>query len=164
MREIRELYRQAPPLLMDVCGLLMVFKVTQYEINACMRSSSWIVNFPRSAKYSTKRRKILTKLTFVDNQGSRHEVNAVDGLSVMKAAVDNNIPGIHAECGGNCSCATCHCYVSGAGLNRLKPMDDLEDGMLDGAVERRSNSRLACQILVSGELEGIEFEIGDNII
>ena len=106
----------------------------------------------------------MTKVIFIDRQGSRHEVNAVDGLPVMKAAVENSIPGIYAECGGTCSCATCHCYVAHAWVDKLKPMDDLEDGMLEGAKDRRLNSRLTCQIMVSGALDGIELEVADNNI
>jgi 2Fe-2S ferredoxin len=104
----------------------------------------------------------LTKLVFIDRQGGRHEVDAANGISVMEAAIDNGIPGIYAECGGTCSCATCHCYVGDEWLAKIVPADDLEDGMLDGAKDRRANSRLSCQIRITDELEGIELEVADN--
>lgn len=104
----------------------------------------------------------MTKLVFIDRQGGRHEVEATNGVSVMEAAMENSVPGIYAECGGTCSCATCHCYVGDAWVGKLGAMDDLEDGMLDGAKERRATSRLTCQVMVSDALEGIEFEVADN--
>ncbi|MDX9768421.1 MAG: 2Fe-2S iron-sulfur cluster-binding protein [Ectothiorhodospiraceae bacterium] len=104
----------------------------------------------------------MTKIVFIDQTGARHEVEAAPGVSVMEAAMDNSIPGIYAECGGTCSCATCHCYVREGWMDKLDPMDDLEDGMLDGAKERRPNSRLSCQIKVTDLLEGAEFEVADN--
>jgi 2Fe-2S ferredoxin len=99
---------------------------------------------------------------FIDRQGGRHEVEADNGVSIMEVAMDNSIPGIYAECGGTCSCATCHCYVGEAWADKLAPMDDLEDGMLDGAKERRPTSRLSCQIQVSDAIDGIELEVADN--
>lgn len=104
----------------------------------------------------------MTKVVFIDRQGGRHEVEAKNGMSVMEVAMDNSIPGIYAECGGTCSCATCHCYAAESWSDKLGAMDDLEDGMLDGAKERRVNSRLSCQITVSDALDGIEFEVADN--
>lgn len=104
----------------------------------------------------------MTKVVFIDRQGGRHEVEAKNGVSIMEVAMDNSISGIYAECGGTCSCATCHCYVNDAWLNKLDPMDDLEDGMLDGAKERQPNSRLSCQIKVSDAIDGIELQVADN--
>ena len=104
----------------------------------------------------------MTQIVFIDRRGGRHEVDAKLGASVMEAAIDNDIPGIYGECGGTCSCATCHCYVDARWLAKLKPMDALEDGMLDGANARRANSRLSCQIIVAEALAGIELEVADN--
>jgi 2Fe-2S ferredoxin len=104
----------------------------------------------------------LTKVIFVDRQGGRHEIEADNGVSIMEVAMNNGIPGIYAECGGTCSCATCHCFVAEAWVDKLTPMDDLEDGMLDGAKERRPTSRLTCQIIVNDALDGIELEVADN--
>ena len=67
-----------------------------------------------------------------------------------------------AECGGACACATCHAYVGDAWVAKLKPMDDMEDAMLDAALDRRPNSRLSCQIEVTGELDGLELTVADN--
>ncbi len=104
----------------------------------------------------------MRKVVFVGRTGERHELNFEIGVSAMEVAMENSIPGIYAECGGTCSCATCHCYVAEDWMNKLTPMDDLEDGMLDGAKERRVNSRLTCQIKLAEELDGIEFEVADN--
>ena len=104
----------------------------------------------------------MTKIVFIDQKGTRHEVDAKNGMSVMEAAMENSIPGIYAECGGTCSCATCHCYVEDSTLGKLDPMDDLEDGMLDGANDRRANSRLTCQVQVTDLLDGAVFEVANN--
>ena len=104
----------------------------------------------------------MTKVVFIDRQGGRHEIEADNGVTLMEVALDNSVPGIYAECGGTCSCATCHCYVSDAWADKLTAMDDLEDGMLDGVKERRPSSRLSCQLTVSDALDGIELEVADN--
>ncbi|MDG1667026.1 MAG: 2Fe-2S iron-sulfur cluster-binding protein, partial [Hellea sp.] len=78
-----------------------------------------------------------------------------NGTSVMEAAVQNMIPGIDADCGGACACATCHIYVSDSWINKLKAKDDMEDSMLDFAEDVQENSRLSCQILMNDELDGI---------
>jgi 2Fe-2S ferredoxin len=80
----------------------------------------------------------------------------------MEAAVDNGIDGILAECGGACACATCHAYIDEAWLARLPEMDDMEDAMLDSALERRKNSRLSCQIEITDELDGLVVTVADN--
>jgi 2Fe-2S ferredoxin len=108
--------------------------------------------------------KLLTLIVFIDGQGTRHEVDANDGLSVMEVAVNNGVPGLYGECGGTCSCATCHCYVSPEWASKLSPLSDLEDGMLDGSSERRSDSRLSCQIVVSPEIDGMELTVANNSI
>ena len=97
----------------------------------------------------------MPRVTFVQKDGSPSEVNAVVGDSVMETAIDNDIDGIVAECGGACSCATCHVYVESDWLDKLPPPDSLEDGMLDCVIDRRPNSRLSCQIRVSDEIDGI---------
>lgn len=97
----------------------------------------------------------MPKLTFVQKDGTPSEVNAVVGDSVMETAIDNDIDGIVAECGGACSCATCHVYVENGWLDKLPPPDSLEDGMLDCVIDRQPNSRLSCQIRVSDEIDGI---------
>lgn len=106
----------------------------------------------------------MTKIVFIDAQGARHEVDATDGISVMEVAVNNGVPGLYGECGGTCSCATCHCYVPDQWASKLDPLGDLEDGMLDGSSERRADSRLSCQIIVSPEIDGIELTVANNNI
>ena len=77
----------------------------------------------------------------------------------MEAAIDNDVPGIVAECGGSCSCATCHVYVNPEWAERLPPPDALEDGMLDCVIDRQPNSRLSCQIQVNDSLDGMHVRV-----
>jgi 2Fe-2S ferredoxin len=84
------------------------------------------------------------------------------GYTVMEGAMDNNIDGIVAECGGACACATCHAYIDEAWLGKLPDMDDMEDSMLDAAYERRPNSRLTCQIEITDELDGLVVYVAEN--
>jgi len=98
----------------------------------------------------------VTKVIFHDHEGKTREVDAKNGMSIMEAAISNMIPGIDADCGGACACATCHVYVSDEWIGKLKPKDDMEDSMLDFADDVQDNSRLCCQILLSDDLDGIE--------
>ena len=97
----------------------------------------------------------MAKITFIENDGTKHEVEAENGLSVMEAAVNNMVPGIDADCGGACACATCHVYVDEAWLSKTGEIGDMEETMLDFAEDRRENSRLSCQIKISDELDGL---------
>ncbi len=97
----------------------------------------------------------MAKITYIDQDGTKREVEAKPGQSIMEVAVANMIPGIDADCGGACACATCHVYVDDAWAAKLKPKDDMEDSMLDFAEDVREHSRLCCQILVTEELDGI---------
>ena len=99
---------------------------------------------------------------FISPDGQRSEVDAEPGTTVMEAAVDNEVPGIIAECGGGCSCATCQVYVGEHWLDRLPPMDEMEDAMLEAATERRPGSRLSCQIEMTPELDGLEVQVAPN--
>ena len=94
--------------------------------------------------------------------GSAEEVEVENGYSVMEGAINANVAGIVAECGGACACATCHSYIDEVWLDKLPPMDDMEDAMLDAAYERRDNSRLTCQIEVSDQLDGLTVTVADN--
>jgi len=94
-------------------------------------------------------------ITYIHFDGSEHAVNAINGDTVMSTAVDNNIPGIDADCGGACSCATCHVMVDEAWIERLKPADSGEQGMLQFVPEPAPGSRLSCQIIVTDELDGL---------
>ena len=97
----------------------------------------------------------MPKITFIDAAGTSRDVDAKAGTSIMEAAVQNMIPGIDADCGGACACATCHVYVAEGWADKLKAKDDMEDSMLDFAEDVQENSRLSCQILMSDELDGI---------
>lgn len=101
----------------------------------------------------------MIKVTYIQPDGSQVTVSADPGASVMETAVDNDIPGIVAECGGACSCATCHVYVDAAWLGRLAAPDAQEDGMLDCVIDRRDNSRLSCQIELGEELDGLVVQV-----
>jgi 2Fe-2S ferredoxin len=104
----------------------------------------------------------MPKIVFKEPEGSIREVEAANGNTIMEAAVDNGIDGTLAECGGACACATCHAYIDEAWLARLPEMDDMEDAMLDSALERRKNSRLSCQIEITDELDGLVVTVADN--
>lgn len=101
----------------------------------------------------------MPKIVFIQPDGKEQTVDAAIGQSVMEAATGNLIPGIVGECGGSCSCATCHVYVAEAWLARLPPADEMEAGMLEGAIEPGPLSRLSCQIKVTAELEGLSLTI-----
>ncbi|MBV8776804.1 MAG: 2Fe-2S iron-sulfur cluster binding domain-containing protein [Alphaproteobacteria bacterium] len=99
----------------------------------------------------------MAKITYVEHGGREHRVEVPPGLSVMRGAVDNNIPGIDADCGGECACATCHVYVDETWLDRtgLPESGSQEASMLSFAALARPNSRLSCQIAVSDALDGL---------
>ncbi|MDA7417808.1 2Fe-2S iron-sulfur cluster-binding protein [Xenophilus arseniciresistens] len=97
---------------------------------------------------------------YILKDGSTRSVEAKPGASVMETAIHHNIRGIDAECGGSCSCATCHVYVAEAFLPRLDPPDEMEDELLDGtASAREPGSRLSCQITVTAELDGLTVRV-----
>ena len=104
----------------------------------------------------------MPKVIYITADETRHEVEVELGYSIMEGAVNNNIEGIVAECGGACACATCHSYVDAAWTDKIPTMDDMEDSMLDAAFERKYNSRLTCQIEVTEELDGIVIHVADN--
>ena len=96
------------------------------------------------------------KFNCIAHDGTVVSLEAPAGMSLMQSAVANGVKGIVAECGGAQMCATCHVYVEDAWLDKLRPMEAPEDAMLDSAVcERKANSRLSCQILMSAELDGL---------
>src|SRR5688572_14545143 len=105
---------------------------------------------------------LLPKITFVEPDGSKRVVEARAGQSAMEAAVRAGVHGIIAECGGACSCATCHVYVDDAWFGRLAPKSVMEDEMLAFADEPRPNSRLSCQIRVSDGLDGLALSVPEN--
>jgi 2Fe-2S ferredoxin len=101
------------------------------------------------------------RIFLTDLEGVRHEVDAVAGWRVMEIIRDHGFP-IKAECGGACSCATCHVYVDEKWLDKVDPKSDEEDYMLDEAFDLRDNSRLSCQIIMSPELDGLELSLAPN--
>lgn len=104
----------------------------------------------------------MPRVIYVDSEGQRREVEVPVGSTVMEGAIDNDVAGIVAECGGACACATCHAYVADDWLAKLPPASDMEDAMLESARERRSNSRLTCQIEITDALDGLEVQVADN--
>ena len=100
-------------------------------------------------------REIMAKITFIGADGTRYDVVAEAGSTVMEAAIKNGVPGIEAECGGSCACATCHVYVDEAWREATGAPEPMEEDMLDFAYDIRPNSRLSCQIRVTDELDGL---------
>ena len=97
----------------------------------------------------------MAKITYIEHDGKSHTIEVANGLSVMEGAVQNNIHGIDADCGGSMACATCHVYVKEEWFNKLPKKEDGEDDMLDMAFEPRKNSRLSCQLMVTDQIEGL---------
>ena len=97
----------------------------------------------------------MPKITYIEHNGKSHTIEVPNGLTVMEGAIQNNISGIEADCGGACSCATCHVYIDQKWHAKLPDKTDPEKDMLDMAFEPNKFSRLACQITVTEELEGL---------
>ena len=97
----------------------------------------------------------MPKITYIEHNGTEHEIDVPNGLSVMEGAVRNLVPGIDADCGGACACATCHVHIDPAWRDKLPPMSDMENSMLDLTDERDERSRLGCQIKLGPGLSGI---------
>ena len=97
----------------------------------------------------------MPKITYINSSGNSKTIDVANGLSVMEGAIQNNIPGIDADCGGGMACATCHVYVKEEWLNKLDKPEDAEQDMIDMAFEPKKNSRLSCQLIVSEELDGL---------
>ena len=101
----------------------------------------------------------MAKITYIDHSGNSRTVDVKNGLTVMEGAVQNDIPGIDADCGGGMACATCHVYVKEEWFNKLPKKEDGEEDMLDMAFEPNKFSRLSCQLTVSDELEGLTVQL-----
>ena len=104
----------------------------------------------------------MAKLTYITHDGETHEVTAATGSTVMEGAVRNMIPGIEAECGGACACATCHVYVDEAWQDKVGKPSPMEEDMLDFAFEVKPGSRLSCQIKVRDELDGLVVRVPER--
>lgn len=106
----------------------------------------------------------MPSITFISHDGNEQEVHVAEGTSVMHAAVDNGVSGILADCGGACSCATCHCYVDEAFTDKIPPADDVEQQMIDFVMDPQPNSRLSCQIVMKDELDGLVVRLPETQI
>ena len=104
----------------------------------------------------------MAMITYIEFGGQEHVVEVRNGLSVMEGAVKNNIPGIDADCGGACACATCHCYVDPAWADKTGTRSAMEDSMLDFAENVEPNSRLSCQIRVTEALDGLTVRLPES--
>ena len=97
----------------------------------------------------------MAKITYKDNQGNSKTFEVENGLSVMEGAIQNDVPGIDADCGGAMACATCHVYVEEKWFDKLPKIEDAEVDMIDMAYEPKKNSRLSCQLIVTDQLDGL---------
>ena len=104
----------------------------------------------------------MTKITFQTVDGTRYDLDASDGTTAMENAVRNDVPGIEAECGGACACATCHVYVDDAWTETVGTPEPMEEDMLDFAFDVRPSSRLSCQIKVRDELDGLVVRVPER--
>ena len=97
----------------------------------------------------------MAKIKYIDYEGNSKTIEVENGLTVMEGAIQNNIPGIDADCGGSMACATCHVYVEEKWFDKISKVEDAEVDMIDMAYEPKKNSRLSCQLIVSDELDGL---------
>ena len=97
----------------------------------------------------------MPKITYITHDNQNYTIDVQNGLTVMEGAIQNDIPGIDADCGGGMACATCHVYVKEEWLDKLSKKEDGEEDMLDMAFEPKKNSRLSCQLVVSDEIDGL---------
>ena len=98
----------------------------------------------------------MPKITYIDSQGNTKTIDVEKGLSVMEGAIQNDIPGIDADCGGSMACATCHVYVEDKWLDKIPEAEEAEVDMIDMAFKPKKNSRLSCQLIISEELDGLK--------
>ena len=101
----------------------------------------------------------MARITFIQPDGSAATVEVETGLTVMEGAIENDITGVIAQCGGSCSCSTCHCYVADDWITALSPPEEEETGLIEFAWEPRESSRLTCQIRVTDELDGLVLHV-----
>jgi 2Fe-2S ferredoxin len=104
----------------------------------------------------------MAKITFIQPDGTEQVVEAESGMTVMEAARKELVPGIEAECGGACACATCHVYVDEGWREKVGPPSEMEEDMLDFAFEVKESSRLSCQIKVRDELDGLVVRVPEK--
>ena len=109
-----------------------------------------------------RKTRAMAKITFTQLDGTEQTVDAENGMTVMEAAIKNMVPGIDADCGGACACATCHVYVEDNWLGATGEREEMEEDMLDFAFDVRDNSRLSCQIKVSDDLDGLKVTVPEK--
>jgi ferredoxin, 2Fe-2S len=98
-------------------------------------------------------------VVFVQPDGSRREIEAPAGITLMEVARQNDVLGVVAQCGGACACATCHVYIERSWLSKLEPREEMEESMLETAWEPRDTSRLSCQVHITADLDGLEVTV-----
>jgi ferredoxin, 2Fe-2S len=104
----------------------------------------------------------MAKITFIQHNGTEQTVNGLAGMSVMETAIKNMVPGIDADCGGACACATCHVYVEPEWREKAGPRNQMEEDMLDFAFDVREESRLSCQIKITDALDGLRVRVPEK--
>ncbi len=104
----------------------------------------------------------MVKITFIQHNGTEQTVDGVPGMTVMETAVKNQVPGIDADCGGACACATCHVYVDPAWIEKVGARNPMEEDMLDFAFDVRPNSRLSCQIKINDGLNELRLQVPEK--
>ncbi len=104
----------------------------------------------------------MATVTYIQFDGTVNEIHVEDGTSVMQGALNNMIDGIVADCGGTCSCATCHCYVDEAWMDKVPPVSEIEQDMLECVLDPQPNSRLSCQITVTEDLDGLVVRLPES--
>ena len=104
----------------------------------------------------------MAKITYIEHSGKLHTIEVQNGLTVMEGAIQNNVPGIDADCGGSMACATCHVYVKEEWFNKLPKKEDGEEDMLDMAFEPKKNSRLSCQLMVADQIDGLVVDLPEK--
>ncbi len=97
----------------------------------------------------------MPKIIYIEFSGKEHHIEMPVGYSIMEGAVKNSIPGIDADCGGSCACATCHVYVDEKFIDKIPKAQESEQDMIDFVVNPKNNSRLSCQLMITDELDGI---------
>ncbi|MGF7162696.1 2Fe-2S ferredoxin [Rhodoligotrophos appendicifer] len=104
----------------------------------------------------------MPKITFIEHSGAEHVVEAEAGMTLMETAVRNMVPGIDADCGGACACATCHVYVEPGWWETVGNRNEMEEDMLDFAFDVRENSRLSCQVKITDRLDGLVVRVPEK--
>jgi 2Fe-2S ferredoxin len=104
----------------------------------------------------------MAKVTYVSHDGTEHSHEAENGMTLMEVAVKNSVPGIDADCGGACACATCHVYVREDWFEKTGNREEMEEDMLDFAFDVRDNSRLSCQIKISDAIDGLIVDVPEK--